>query len=105
MIIEPTGDRVAIIPIDAPEEQGGIIIPEAAKDISNSGIILCCGPLVRGIFAGDKVIFAKYAGNSIMVDGKNILVLHESDIIVVIERAHQEGMIPTLEESPGIGGV
>lgn len=95
--IRPLHDRVLVERIE--EEQktaGGIIIPDSAKEKPIQGKVLAVGPGSRDeagklvpldVKAGDKVIFAKWAGTEVKVDNKEVLVMKESDIIGVVEAA------------------
>ncbi len=95
--IRPLHDRVLVERIE--EEQktaGGIIIPDSAKEKPVQGKVLAVGPGSRDeagklvpldVKAGDKVIFAKWAGTEVKVDNKEVLVMKESDIIGVVEAA------------------
>ena len=73
---------------------GGIILPETAKEKPQEGKILAAGPGDRDedgeripmeVQVGDKVLYAKYAGTEVKVDGKKLLILKENDILAVVE--------------------
>ena len=95
MKIRPLQDRVIVKRLD--EEQktaGGIIIPDTAKEKPQKGEIIAAGPgkktedgklLPLDVKAGDKVLFAKYAGTEIKVEGEELLMMREDDIMGVIE--------------------
>jgi chaperonin GroES len=95
MKIRPLQDRVIVKRLD--EEQktaGGIIIPDTAKEKPQKGEIVAAGPgkktedgkvLPLDVKAGDKVLFAKYAGTEIKVEGEELLMMREDDIMGVIE--------------------
>ena len=91
----PLHDRVLVKRIEAEEKTpGGIIIPDTAKEKPQEGEILAAGPgkvLDNGkrttleVSVGQKVLFAKYAGTEIKMDGEEYLILRESDIMGIVE--------------------
>lgn len=95
MKLKPLGNRVVIEPLEAEEvTAGGIVLPETAKEKPQKGRVLSAGPGERDedgkyipmdVKAGDTVLFAKYAGTEIKVDGKKLLILRESDLLAIIE--------------------
>ena len=92
---KPLGSRVLVEPIEQEEiTAGGIILPETAKEKPQEGKILAAGPGDRGedgkrialdVKVGDRVLYAKYSGTEVKVDGKKLLILRESDILGIIE--------------------
>jgi chaperonin GroES len=92
---KPLGGRVLIEPIEQEEmTAGGIILPETAKEKPQEGLVLAVGPGERDeegkripmeVKVGDKVLFAKYSGSEIKMDGKKLLILRESDLLGLIE--------------------
>jgi chaperonin GroES len=93
--LKPLGGRVIVEPIEQEEmTAGGIILPETAKEKPQEGKILAAGPGDRDedgeripmeVKVGDKVLYAKYAGTEVKVDGKKLLILKENDILAVVE--------------------
>jgi chaperonin GroES len=93
--LKPLGNRVVVEPIEQEEvTAGGIVLPETAKEKPQKGKILSVGPGERDedgkyipmdVKAGDTVLFAKYAGTEIKVDGKKLLILRESDLLAIVE--------------------
>jgi len=94
--IRPLQDRVIVKRVEQKEERstGGIIIPDTAKEKPQKGEIVAAGPGKRNdegklqaldVKKGDKVLFAKYAGNEIKVEGEELLIMREDDIMGVIE--------------------
>lgn len=95
-MIRPLGDRVVIEPQEKEEKTpGGIVLPEKAKEKPMEGKVVAVGegrrkgekripPEVR---KGDHVIYSKYAGTEIEVDGKTYLIVNESDLLAVVETA------------------
>jgi chaperonin GroES len=96
MKLAPLDDRVVIKQSEAEEKSaGGIILPDAAKEKPQRGKIIAVGPgkiLDNGkrgemnVKKGDEVLYAKYSGNEIEIDGENYVILHEGDILGVIEK-------------------
>ncbi|MFO7322925.1 MAG: co-chaperone GroES [Chloroflexota bacterium] len=94
--IRPLGDRVLIEPIEQEETIAGgmLVLPETAKEKPQQGNVLAVGAgrrdedgdrIAMDVKVGDKVLFAKYAGTEIKLDGKKLLILKESDILGIIE--------------------
>lgn len=93
--LKPLGDRLVVKPIEQEETtSGGIILPDTAKEKPQRGKVLAAGPGARDddgkhipmdVDVNDIVLFAKYAGTEIKVDGEKILILRESDILAKIE--------------------
>jgi chaperonin GroES len=93
--LKPLGGRVIVEPTEQEEmTAGGIILPETAKEKPQEGKILAAGPGDRkedgervpmDVQIGDKVLYAKYSGTEVKMDGKKLLILRESDILAVIE--------------------
>ncbi len=93
--LKPLGNRVVVEPMEEEEvTAGGIVLPETAKEKPQKGTVLAVGPGERDdsgkripldVKEGDKVLFAKYAGTEVKVDGKKLLILRESDLLAIIE--------------------
>jgi chaperonin GroES len=93
--LKPLGSRVVIEPLEQEEvTAGGIVLPETAKEKPQKGKVLSIGPGDRDedgkripmeVKAGDTVLFAKYAGTEIKLDGKKLLILRESDLLAIID--------------------
>lgn len=87
--IKPLADRVLVEPAAAEEKTaGGIIIPDTAKEKPQKGKIVAVGPGKKDepmtVKVGDQVLYGKYAGTEITIDGENYLIMRESDIVAVI---------------------
>ncbi len=87
--IKPLADRVVIEPAAAEEKTAsGIIIPDTAKEKPQKGTVVAIGPGTPDnpitVKAGDLVLYGKYAGTEITLDGKDYLILRESDIIAIV---------------------
>ena len=93
--LKPLGGRVVVEPLEQEEiTAGGIVLPETAKEKPQQGLILSVGPGERDedgeyipmdVKKGDKVLFAKYSGTEIKIDGKKLLILRESDLLAIVE--------------------
>jgi chaperonin GroES len=94
--LTPLGNRVVIEPIDEEEiTAGGIVLPETAKEKPQKGKILSVGPGDRNdsgnlipmqVSVGNTVLFAKYAGTEIKLEGKKLLIMRESDLLAIVEQ-------------------
>ncbi|MBC8791458.1 MAG: co-chaperone GroES [Alphaproteobacteria bacterium] len=95
MKFKPLNDRVLVEALDQETKtKGGIIIPDTAKEKPQQGKVIAAGPGARteagtllpmGVKAGDKILFGKWSGTEVKVDGKDLLIMKESDILGVIE--------------------
>jgi chaperonin GroES len=96
MALKPLQDRVIIKRLDSEEKTaGGIIIPDSAKEKPLEGKVLAVGPGKKGddgkatgmdVKAGDIILFGKYTGTEIKVDGEELIILREDDILAVVEK-------------------
>ncbi|MBW7857773.1 MAG: co-chaperone GroES [Leptonema sp. (in: Bacteria)] len=93
MNIKPLSDRVVISPLENAEEKvGSIYIPDTAKEKPQEGEIVAVGPgktedgklIAMTVKVGDRVLYGKYAGTEIKKDGKELLIVRESDILAII---------------------
>lgn len=94
MKLKPLDDRVVIVPLEAEETTaGGIVLPDAAQEKPQRGEVVAVGPgrLLDGgercavaISVGDIVLFGKYGGTDIEVDGREVKILRESDVLAKI---------------------
>jgi chaperonin GroES len=92
--LKPLGSRVVIEPLEQEEvTSGGIVLPETAKEKPQKGVVLSVGPGDRDedgdripldVKEGDTVLFAKYSGTEIKVEGKKLLILRESDLLAIV---------------------
>jgi chaperonin GroES len=97
MAFRPLHDRVVIRRIDAEEKTaGGIIIPDTAKEKPMEGEVIAVGPGARGddgkihaldVKAGDRVLFGKWSGTEVKLDGEDLIIMKETDIMGIIESA------------------
>lgn len=87
--VTPLHDRVIVKPAAAEEKTaGGIIIPDTAKEKPQRGTVLAAGPGKIDepvtVKAGDTVLYGKYAGTEINIDGQDVLIMRESDILAIV---------------------
>ena len=95
MKFRPLHDRVVVEPLDeADKTAGGIIIPETAKEKPMQGKVISVGPGSRGedgklqkldVKKGDKILYGKWSGTEVKLDGKTMLIMRESDIMGVLQ--------------------
>jgi chaperonin GroES len=95
MHFRPLHDRVVVRRLDADEKTaGGIIIPDTAKEKPQEGEVVSAGPGARNekgelipleLKAGDRVLFGKWSGTEVKIDGEDLLIMKESDILGIIE--------------------
>ncbi len=94
MKVQPLADRVVIKPSESQEKmQGGIIIPDTAKEKPMQGEVIAVGPgkvtesgqkVTMEVKKGDKVLYGKYSGTEVTVDGTDYLIMRESDILAIL---------------------
>jgi len=94
-MLKPLGDRIVVKPLDAEEKtSGGIVLPDSAKERPQTGEVIAVGPgktLDNGTIAlmevnvGDKVVYSKYGGTEVKVDGQDVLIMRQDDILGVVE--------------------
>ena len=95
MKFRPLHDRVVVRRVDAEEKtKGGIIIPDTAKEKPQEGEIVAAGPGARDesgklvpldVKAGDRILFGKWSGTEVKIDGEDLIVMKESDVMGVVE--------------------
>jgi chaperonin GroES len=96
MAFRPLHDRIVVRRIEAQEKSaGGIIIPDTAKEKPQEGEVVAVGPGARDesgklvpldVKAGDRVLFGKWSGTEVRIDGEDLLIMKESDIMGVVEK-------------------
>ncbi|WP_346239487.1 co-chaperone GroES [Niabella insulamsoli] len=87
--VTPLHDRVIVKPAAAEEKTaGGIIIPDTAKEKPQRGTVVAAGPGKKDepvtVKAGDVVLYGKYSGTEIQIDGQDLLIMRESDILAIV---------------------
>ncbi|TCR68207.1 co-chaperone GroES [Bosea sp. BK604] len=95
MKFRPLHDRVVVKRIDAEEKtKGGIIIPDTAKEKPQEGEVVAVGPgnrdeegklIALDVKVGDRILFGKWSGTEVKIDGEDLLIMKESDIMGVVE--------------------
>jgi chaperonin GroES len=95
MKIRPLGDRVIVKPVEKTEEKrGGIIIPDTAKEKPQEGEVIAVGSgkvtedgktLAMEVKVGNRILYGKYSGTEIKIDGLEYLIMHQDDILGIIE--------------------
>ena len=95
MKFRPLHDRVLIRRVESEEKTaGGIIIPDTAKEKPMEGEVVAAGPGARGddgklhpldLKAGDRVLFGKWSGSEVKIDGQELIIMKESDVLGIIE--------------------
>ena len=94
MNLKPLGDRIVVEPAEQEEQTSlGIFLPETAKEKPQQGKVIAAGPGARkengeriemDVKVGDRVLYARYAGTSIKLDGKEYLIFKESDVLAIV---------------------
>ena len=91
--VKPLADRVIVAPMEKETVKGGIIIPDTAKEKPQQGKIVAVGPgavsdngerVKPEVKKGDVVLYGKYSGTEVNVDGKDYLILRESDVLAIL---------------------
>jgi chaperonin GroES len=95
MKIRPLQDRILVKRVDEEETTtGGIIIPDSAKEKPQEGLVVAVGPgktldsgeiATPGVNAGDRILFSKYAGTDVNVDGDEHIIIREDDVLAIFE--------------------
>ena len=94
MAFRPLHDRVVVRRVDSEEKSaGGIIIPDTAKEKPSEGIVEAVGPGARDesgkvvaldVKAGDRILFGKWSGTEVVLDGEDLIIMKESDILGIV---------------------
>lgn len=92
--VTPLADRVVVKPVDEAEQmRGGLYIPDTAKEKPSQGEVVAVGPgkvaddgsrVAMDVSVGDKVLYGKYSGTDVTLDGEEYLILRESDILAIV---------------------
>ena len=95
MAFRPLGDRVLVKRVEEEEKtKGGIIIPDTAKEKPQEGVVVAVGPGARDdsgkvqpldLKTGDRILFGKWSGSEIKLDGEDLLIMKESDVLGVLD--------------------
>ncbi len=93
--VQPLGDRVLLQPLEAEEKtKGGIIVPDSAKEKPQEGKVIAVGKgkvedgktVALEVKVGNRVLYGKYSGTEIRVDGEEMLIVKEEDILAIIKK-------------------
>jgi len=93
MTVKPLADRVVVKPSEAEEKtHGGIILPDTAREKPQQGSVIAVGPgkfengvkVPMEVKVGDKVLYGKYSGTEVSIDGEDYLIMKESDILAIL---------------------
>lgn len=94
MKIKPLADRVVIKPVEALEKtKGGIYLPDTAQEKPQEGGVIAVGPgkvsdagktIAPQVKKGDKVLYGKYSGTEVTIDGEELIIMRESDILAIV---------------------
>jgi chaperonin GroES len=94
MAFRPLGDRVLVRRVEEEQKtKGGIIIPDSAKEKPQEGLVIAVGPGARDdsgkiqpldLKAGDRILFGKWSGSEIKLEGEDLLIMKESDVLGVL---------------------
>ena len=95
MSLRPLHDRILVRRIDAAEQaKGGIIIPDTAKEKPQEGVVVAVGKILENgkrlemsVKAGDHILFGKYTGSEVKLDGEELLILREDEVLAITEGA------------------
>ena len=90
MNIKPLDDRVLVLPAQAEEKVGGIIIPDTAKEKPQHGTIVAAGNGTKDeemiLKEGDEILYGKYSGTELEVEGTKYLIMRQSDVLAVVQK-------------------
>jgi len=94
--LKPLGSRIVVEPLEQEDKTAsGLFLPETAKEKPQQGVVLSVGPgdrddsgnrIAMDVAVDDVVLFAKYGGTEIKIDGKKLLILRESDILAIVTK-------------------
>lgn len=90
MNVKPLADRVLVLPAQAEEKVGGIIIPDTAKEKSQHGKVVATGNGTKDeemvLKEGDEILYGKYSGTELEFDGTKYLIMRQSDVLAVVNK-------------------
>ena len=90
MNIKPLADRVLVLPAQAEEKVGGIIIPDTAKEKPQHGTVVAAGNGTKDeemvLKEGDEVLYGKYSGTELEVEGTKYLIMRQSDVLALVQK-------------------
>lgn len=90
MNVKPLADRVLVLPAQAEEKVGGIIIPDTAKEKPQHGKVVATGNGTKDeemvLKEGDEILYGKYSGTELELDGTKYLIMRQSDVLAVVNK-------------------
>ena len=90
MNVKPLADRVLVLPAQAEEKVGGIIIPDTAKEKPQHGKVVATGNGTKDeemvLKEGDEILYGKYSGTELEVEGTKYLIMRQSDVLAVVQK-------------------
>ena len=90
MNVKPLADRVLVLPAQAEEKVGGIIIPDTAKEKPQHGKVVATGNGTKDeemvLKEGDEILYGKYSGTELVFDGTKYLIMRQSDVLAVVNK-------------------
>lgn len=90
MNVKPLADRVLVLPAQAEEKVGGIIIPDTAKEKPQHGKVVATGNGTKDeemvLKEGDEILYGKYSGSELEFDGTKYLIMRQSDVLAVVNK-------------------
>ena len=100
MKIRPLLDNIVIKPFEGEQQVNGLFIPDTAQEKPQEGVVIAIGPgnyssrgerLELDVSEGDKVLYGKYSGTTVEVNGEKLLILHQNDILAILESEEENG--------------
>jgi chaperonin GroES len=85
MELKPIGNKLIVLRAPKPKNAAGLYIPDLPTEVNDKGRVLAVGPLVKNIERGHMVLFAKFSGHEVKVDGIPMLVMTDKDVIATLE--------------------
>lgn len=93
MELKPIGNRIIVLRAPKPKNAFGLYIPDLPTEVNDKGLVLAVGSDVKNLERGHRVLFGKYAGQEVKVDGIPMLVMRNTDVIAVLEEVPDEPAI------------
>nr|DAJ45378.1 MAG TPA: co-chaperonin [Caudoviricetes sp.] len=84
MGIRPLHKNIVVRPLEQPENEYGILIVQEQKKSETIGEVISCDEAVQSVAVGNKVLYARYAGSPVTIDGEELTVMHEADVLAVL---------------------
>lgn len=84
MRIRPLHKNIVVRPSEQPKNEYGILIVQEEKKSETIGEVISCGEAVQSVTVGNKVLYARYAGSPVTMDGEELTVMNEADVLVIL---------------------